>query len=613
MEMVLSANPSGFGVFLKKMNVLVINQSMYPTEYYSHLPYIYGVLRRFQELSFKDLGVRWLKPLYQNDIANDSRLTDSFCRDVDVLAASCYEWNFNAHIDLALKFKKINPSVKTVFGGPHIVKGVRFLKKHPVIDYGIAGEGERVFCEFLNYISGNQSFPEGISSRGQSQFSSKIKKRVDLSFFDKGVFELYFDDYLEMIKKDFKDGELKRLWVTLETNRGCPYRCSFCDWGSLTNSRVSLFPLKSVFGDIRALAELKVKRFYITDANFGMMERDEHITEYLCEIKEKYGYPEEVYFSMAKTHGPRVARIYKMLLKSNLIGNTVQIPIQTYSESSLKDIQRKNMSEKDLLSVKKVFQDQGVPIGTVLIAGCPGETLKSWRETVRKSLLNGYEIRIFDWFVLPNAPVNQPDYIKRYRLKFLRRPLLRIGQKDSEVFHPDALYLVSSYSYTMDDWIEMKVIGSVIQALFTIGVGREIYDFLQSLSITQEQVYNKMLDIFYVSYPKIVDDLRLHYREFLSESRYVNILFFKKYIEPEEFVTYSLLVQLDQLKGYYFKIFEAFGLKADETLIQKWISVFKTPDQEDPNGFFKELGIPNRRQDSLFKPDKDIFNLTDRI
>ena len=24
-----------------------------------------------------------------------------------------------------------------------------------------------------------------------------------------------------------------------ETNRGCPYQCTFCDWGSLTNSRLT--------------------------------------------------------------------------------------------------------------------------------------------------------------------------------------------------------------------------------------------------------------------------------------------------------------------------------------------------------------------------------------
>ena len=39
--------------------------------------------------------------------------------------------------------------------------------------------------------------------------------------------DLLFDAY----------GEIPGAHVTIETNRGCPYGCTFCDWGSATMSR----------------------------------------------------------------------------------------------------------------------------------------------------------------------------------------------------------------------------------------------------------------------------------------------------------------------------------------------------------------------------------------
>ena len=63
--------------------------------------------------------------------------------------------------------------------------------------------------------------------------------------------------------------------VTLETNRGCPYACTFCDWGSLTYNKVKKFCLNRVYDELEWVGKNGCDFISLADANFGMFpERD---------------------------------------------------------------------------------------------------------------------------------------------------------------------------------------------------------------------------------------------------------------------------------------------------------------------------------------------------
>ena len=67
--------------------------------------------------------------------------------------------------------------------------------------------------------------------------------------------------------------------VTIETNRGCPYGCTFCDWGSATLSRIRKFDLQRVFDEIEWCAKTHMQGIGPADSNFGIFERDVGIAE----------------------------------------------------------------------------------------------------------------------------------------------------------------------------------------------------------------------------------------------------------------------------------------------------------------------------------------------
>ena len=55
----------------------------------------------------------------------------------------------------------------------------------------------------------------------------------------------YLDEaeYYETLAQRHGPGTFNLTW---ETNRGCPYSCSFCDWGSSTMSRIRAFDIERV-------------------------------------------------------------------------------------------------------------------------------------------------------------------------------------------------------------------------------------------------------------------------------------------------------------------------------------------------------------------------------
>ena len=89
--------------------------------------------------------------------------------------------------------------------------------------------------------------------------------------------------------------------AVLETNRGCPYTCAYCDWcDSQSGKKIRLFPMQRVLDDIRWIAEHKIEYCFGADANFGILERDVEIAQALIDSKKKNGLPAHVSHQLRK-------------------------------------------------------------------------------------------------------------------------------------------------------------------------------------------------------------------------------------------------------------------------------------------------------------------------
>jgi radical SAM superfamily enzyme YgiQ (UPF0313 family) len=290
----------------------------------------------------------------------------------DVCAFSVYVWNHKYTVMLASAIKQRWPSCVLVFGGPQVTSS---WLKHDFVDCLVLGEGEDSLAEILETVQ---------QGRRPSQI---IKKNRKNSLND--VPSPYASGVLDKLVADNPDV----YWsASFETNRGCPYACTFCDWGGLTQSKIKLFTLERIQADIDWMSKHKVKTIFITDANFGIFkERDLEIArrirgwidlgtdlEYISMNYAKMS--NEVVFDIAKEFGS--------------INKGITFSVQSMNPNTLKAIKRENMKTNDIKNLIELGDQHNLHYYTELILGLPEETLESWKQGLCDLLEYGQHSRI---------------------------------------------------------------------------------------------------------------------------------------------------------------------------------------------------------------------------
>ena len=208
---------------------------------------------------------------------------------------------------------------------------------------------------------------------------------------------------------DAFDAQAWSTCVSLETNRGCPYGCTFCDWGSATRSRIRKFALDRVKRELRWAAERHIAYWSITDANFGIIERDVEIAEEICRLKAKFGVPVALGFCLAKNTTRHLTEIVRMLVDSGIVP-LCSLSLQTIDRPTLEAIDRRNISVGHYESLATSFRRLGLPLIADLLLGLPGQTPSTFSADLQFCFDQEITPRIWLTHLLPNAPMNDPDY-----------------------------------------------------------------------------------------------------------------------------------------------------------------------------------------------------------
>ena len=323
-----------------------------------------------------------------------------------LVAFSTYVWNHRYNYQLARLIKTLNPECVIVFGGPEVaIEDPDLFVKEPFMDLVICYEGEITFKSVLQHfetkdwenVSGLLINRNGQAVKTQDATRIGTLEEVPSPYLS-GIFDQMIADHPEITWQG-----------TLETNRGCPYACTFCDWGSLTYNKVKKFELERVFAELEWMAKRNFDWISITDANFGMFpERDGMIADKIIECQEKYGSPRTFSVAWAKNQKKEVIDIVKKLLDARGFNQGLTLSVQSLDLDVLENIRRKNMEMNKLNEVFELCDQRNIPAYTELILGLPGETLQTWKKNFYALYdLNQHTgITVFQAQLLENAEMN---------------------------------------------------------------------------------------------------------------------------------------------------------------------------------------------------------------
>ena len=385
---------------------------------------------------------------------------------------SCSVWNMEYNKALAKLIKQAYPECRIIFGGHSAV--INNLEED-YVDFVVLGEGEETFAALLQGLSDGD-----ISNVNNIAYKNSGVTVINDRSYSKNI-EHYPSAYLSgAFDKIIAENKGIDFLAVLETNRGCPYSCSYCDW--CADKKTRFFPMEKVLAEINWLSENKIAYCFGADSNFGMFERDYDIALALVEAKKKTGYPEVFRPCYEKNSADRVFRICSTL-NSMGMDKGATMAYQTLCDEALENIGRKNLTMEHFSSLMKRYNEAGIPTYSELILGLPGETKESFCRGICKLFENGQHnsVSVYHCEMLPNAELSQPESIDKFKIETIKVAFNHIHSapdKNEEV--KEYSYLVRSTStMSREDWVYSNLFSVCVQTFHSLGLLRYFAMYLR--------------------------------------------------------------------------------------------------------------------------------------
>lgn len=486
-----------------------------------YFPYMWAILKsecdRAPELEGR---INWLEPIF---LKRDAATLLAPYRDTppDVLGLSCYTWNWDLQCELARRVKTLNPECLVIAGGPHPdYKDPDFFRKHPYLDAVAVKDGEIGFRKLLSgVVHGDRDLRAipGLYLPGHGDGHHHTGPAEVQTWFEQSPYVAQ-SAYYERLVERFQGRSIDVIW---ETNRGCPYSCNFCDWGSATMSKVRQFDIGRVAAEIDWFARMKVNGIMLADANFGILPRDLEIADLLIEARSRHGHPRFVHYSPAKNNPDRTVAIARKFVASG-ISPLHPFAIQHTNEEVLAAADRANISVDKQRLVAKAVVSADIPTLVQLIVGIPGDTYELWKSCLTDLMDWGLHdnYQVFSYALLPNAPAADRVFQERWEIETIQRqiPMEGPGQRDAD--DTDALLkvdlIVKSKTFSKDDWVRMKVYTAFVRALHSLGLTRLPAMYMNfSHGVSYREFYDRLIEDHFGRSP-LYRKLMEHFQTFLA-------------------------------------------------------------------------------------------------
>jgi len=228
------------------------------------VPLAGGLLKTYAD---RELGgkceVRTLN-LYTFDYARTLDFIASW--NPDIVAFSCYLWNLRKVESLCRRIRKKYPRKRIVLGGPEATGRKEEMLRKCGADALVLGEGEATFAELLTrFVSGTpwKGTPGALVRCGGAVHAGPSR-------------DLIAD--IHSIPTPFRNadstmGARRGSFLTFETMRGCPNKCTYCVWTELKARKLRFFSVKRVASDLCWMAQKTPTSVFVADSDLFLDHR----------------------------------------------------------------------------------------------------------------------------------------------------------------------------------------------------------------------------------------------------------------------------------------------------------------------------------------------------
>ncbi len=412
-----------------------------------------------------------------------------------VVGFSSYCWSTEYNKILAKTIKEKYPDCFIVFGGHDIPDDFSLLEENPFIDVLCHGEGEDTIRDLLEAYVLNKSFDEvnNISYRKKDGTFARTKTVLQTTL---DYPSPYLEGWFDKIVAAHPEITFNAI---LETSRGCPHQCAYCDWG-LLKSKTRLFPLDRIKAEIRWMCDHKIAFVWGADANFGLFDRDLEIADELVKAKKETGYPERMRMNYAKNKFENVFEIVKKFKECEFDRVGATLSFQSMSPVVLENIGRKNSSLDFYKELLEAYNKENMKTYSELILGLPGETYESFIEGIGKLFDIGqhFVFEVYNCMVLPNAILGKKDFMEKHGIKTVRVEILRPHFNNASFTVPEYnRIVVETNTMSRNKWVRAFVFSHLVKALHGNGFLRAFAIYLRyEKGIPFETFYDRIIDYF---------------------------------------------------------------------------------------------------------------------
>lgn len=410
----------------------------------------------------------------------------------DILGVSNYLWNSELS-KLILRFaKERRADTITVMGGPNIVQteqSMTMFMPLAACDYYVSGSGEhpfmclvRAFMESCNNtgLSGNNEV-HGIwylDQTGKAILKPAAYTLEDLdeipSPFTTGLVDQFFDQGLTPM---------------LESNRGCPYSCTYCVWGVGHNVyKYSVDRIKQDIDYCRIHAHDDL--LMLNDANFGLFpDQDLEVARYIRDLYQKYNWPRTVLVNWGQVKSEDALKVADILRDVCILRQSSQ----SVNREVLRNIKRKNISREQWQAVLNFCEKQGIESFGELILMLPGETFSSYLEGLRFLFALGIKsINTNQLQLLEGAAINTAAERDRYSMVTKWRLLENCyGTYEGQIAIEAEEVVVQTSTFSLEECMECRPLNWLIQMSWTLRRHDILIKLVQSYGVNPVDFFLK--------------------------------------------------------------------------------------------------------------------------